>query len=53
MESFWLKLLIIAVFAVLIYRQILKSVANHPSASRSKEGVGSFVTIGAVVGGFT
>lgn len=53
MESFWLKLLIIAVFAALIYREILKSAANRPSASRSKAGVGSFVTIGAVVGGFT
>lgn len=51
MESFWPKLLIIALFAALIYREILKS--TRSAKSRSKAGIGSFVTIGALVGGFT
>lgn len=50
-ESFWLKLLVVAVFAILIYREILKS--THSAKTRSKAGIGSFVTIGALVGGFT
>lgn len=53
MESFWLKLLIIAVFAAIIYRELIKSAATNSSPSRSRAGFGSFMMIGAVVGGFT
>jgi hypothetical protein len=51
----WIKIALILLIAVLVYREILKSAANHSETSQ-KNGKASFVSlliVGGVVGAFT
>jgi len=53
--SFWIKITIVVIIAVLVYREILKSVSqpsNHAPIPKSKAGFLSFVGVGSMVGGF-
>ncbi len=53
--NLWIKIAIVFTIAILVYREILKSISkpSNPSASpKSNAGFWSFITVGAAVGGF-
>jgi len=56
MDNIWIKIFLVALFAFVIYREILKTAAKHTdyrSVPRTKANFSHFLFIGAVVGIFT
>lgn len=55
MENLWIKITVVAIIAVVVYREILKSVSkpsNQSPTHKSKAGFLSFIGLGSAVGGF-
>ncbi len=51
----WIKITVVVLIAVLVYREILKSVSkpsNHTPSPKSKAGFLSFIGLGSAVSGF-